>query len=161
VLWQTLKDSGEIFIDQYAFNYPADIEIRYGEELRGNECSLNNLTRQECQKIEKGLEEYNLGNYKQSIIFLEDVLKPRKKNFEMVFFLANSYFYLEQFEKAKDEYIDLLNIDDYIYSDEVKYFLALSYIGLDEKNKAEILLTKIIKDNSPYSKDATIILSKI
>jgi tetratricopeptide (TPR) repeat protein len=161
LIWQPHKMSNEEILDQYAHHVPADLKVQYGEAVRGEGCSFENLTSSECRIIEKALDDYNNKNYKEALAAFEQILEPRRKNYNLVFYLAASHFYTGNYAQAEQELWPLSELKNYRYKNDVDYLLALTYLEQDKKSKAKKLLKSLKENNNRYSEEASEILKQI
>jgi len=89
---------------------------------------------------------FEVSNYDEAIKFLKEADKQEE---DVEFYIALSYLYSADFNKAVDGFEKILST----YSDKSKiaYFLAISYKGLGDSRKSKQYLKKIDKDSEYFN----------
>ncbi len=77
---------------------------------------------------------------------------------EDVYYKAMSSFYLEDFQKANQELQTLLNVESPFYQ-EVRWFLAITEVKLDDLSAAKLLLNDIDINEWNYTKSQELLKS--
>lgn len=112
------------------------------------------------QYLANGLFYYNTGDYAKAITQFTTGLKQSPNDHDLLFYLAGSYQATGDYAKAIAIY-ELLHEISIIYHSPVRWYLALSYISLNNTDMAKSLLKKIVNEGGFYANDASKILRKL
>ncbi|WP_430812131.1 MULTISPECIES: tetratricopeptide repeat protein [unclassified Carboxylicivirga] len=106
----------------------------------------------------KAFEQYRSGDIANALVSFDDL---RLENEELAgFFSGLCYIEMGDMEKARQELRSTLDIAIF-YEAQIRWYLALCYLKLEEYEEAELLLTQIVADGHTYSVEARSILSKL
>ncbi len=129
----------------------ADYYVAYGSDLtiRGAESS-NDFT--------KAVEMYQAGDMEQAI---EAFAEIEDENVELAgFFIALCNMEMGNIENAKIKLYETKE-NSIFYEEQIKWYLALCHIKLDEYKEAELLLTQLMTANGAYSQQSGALLKKL
>lgn len=164
LIWQPQKLSDNQIITKYslAISSPYSLDtVKRDLNLRGDECEIENLTSEECLLAGKALAFYEKKEYEKASQILSELLMPKEKSNELVFFLAVAQLKSAQSEYAIQNLQYLSNLKNYKFGEEANYYLALAHIENRERAKARQLLKKIKNETGIYAKDASRILEDL
>ncbi|MDR3598858.1 hypothetical protein [Clostridium sp.] len=107
---------------------------------------------------------FNIEDYENSIKYLNAVKFDKNnsmKNIKNVL-LAKAYCLNEQYKQALKIFKGLENVKDELKGNliEFNYFLGLTYLKLEEKNKARVELKKVYNENNSY-RDIQILINSL
>jgi len=163
IVWQPHKSSNQDIFNTYTLAYASSniLESDNTIETRGGNTYFENLNPSDNSKISEALDLYNNQEYSEAKSIFEQVLDPRSKNNELVLYMAISELRSNDIDNAINNLIYLDSLSNYVYKDQVDYYLSLSYIKNNQINKARRLLTNIQKSDSEYAATATEMLKKM
>jgi len=136
----------ELFAEYYVFN-PS------GEIVRG-ENKIKSV-------LSKGLIEYDLHNYDKAIKILNQILIKDSLNVKANFYTSMSYIETGKYKQAIAKLETLSTYDDHILIDQIKWYLALCYIKVDDKDKAIKEFSELAESNYYCKNKAKEILEKL
>lgn len=168
LIWQPNKLSNDTLFAQYTSEESITQSIDYGKmvtisesgETRGNEVLFDNYTKSETEEAMEAIELFRNGNFEKSKQILK-VLNPRVKNKQLLLFLAISQLKTNDVDKSVSNLEYLNTLSSYELKDDVKFYLAVSYIKQNEKGKAKRLLLTIVNNDGKYSKASREILDNM
>ena len=137
-------------LDQYFDKYPDVLT----DVVRGNTISQSNTS------VQKGMTAYNTDNFNSAIIYLEAVPENLKEYETAKFYEAISHLANHSPEKSLHILNKLSQTDAFPYADGVQWYMALSYLELDQTEKANPLLKQISESNHYKSDQAKKLLMK-
>ena len=98
------------------------------------------------EEIDNGLLLYEQNNFSGAIEIFSEI----SNNTTAVFYKAESYLALKNYTKAVLTYEKIINQES-IFQEVAEFHLSLSYLGLDQKEKAEAVLQNISKESDYYT----------
>lgn len=132
----------QAFVEYYS-PYGADLTVRGGEQ---------------SGSFNKAFELYHSGDMDNAILAFDEL---RQENEELAgFFTGLCYMELGKIADAKKELEETRNISIF-YEEQIKWYLALCHLKLEEYQDAELLLTQIMTGNNKYAREAKAILDKL
>jgi len=160
IIWQPGKMQNEKLYNNFIATYPNELEIDITSEeiLRGNECFIEGFTTNECETIVLAMELYDSQDYENVATILERINNLKEKNEEIFFYLSVSQLLSDQIQLSIYNLEYLASSEDFKYTADVKFYLALAYIKNKNLNKARRLLKSLERNNNQYSGKATLIL---
>jgi tetratricopeptide (TPR) repeat protein len=145
VVFLVFKNSNSTNYDRlYAENfttYPNDYVFSRSDDL----------TQEDQEIITEALQYYDNKEYSQTIQVLEKYLTAKDKDTELLFYLAMSQMEIGKIEEAIENLEYLNAVPDYLYSVDVKWYLALGYLKKGEGEKAKSLLEELRDIPNNYS----------
>jgi tetratricopeptide (TPR) repeat protein len=102
----------------------------------------------------KAIQEYNNNDYTGSKDLLESYLKDEPTDFNALYYCGVSYYYLNQYDNAITSLEKAIKFKSNNFIETAQWYLALSYIGKKENNKADTLLNAIIKAKGSFKDQA-------
>lgn len=168
MIWQPNKLSNDKLFSQYnsdeltimSIDYQKMATISESSDSRGGEILFQNYSKFETEAAIKAIEYFKDNNFEKSKEILVN-LNPRKKNNQLLLFLAIAQLKTNQVEQAVSNLEYLNTISNYEFADEVKFRLALGYINQNKKSKAKDLLVFLVRTNNKYSNTAQEILDNM
>lgn len=168
VLWQPSKLTNDALYAQYTNESSIAESIDYNKLLvngnvngvRGTESSLHNYSEIETAIAMDAVLLLKNGNYERAKENFKS-LQPKGKNNNILFFLALSQLKTSDIDQAVSNLEYLNKIEYFDFKDEVKFYLALSYLKVDKTKKAKLLLKSISTSNSIYNKKSKKIIDKM
>lgn len=100
---------------------------------------------------------YDQQNYAEAIRLFEAV---QQKDEGVLLYLGNSYLANGQPEKALPLFEKVLNNYD-VFDEQAEWYVAVSYLKLEEREKAREALQKVVARESSYKSKAQLILEKL
>lgn len=140
------SSSSEIY-DQYMKPYPNIV---------------NPITRSEEQAddSEKAYQYYEIGDYETAINMFENYLEENPANEAASFYLGLSHMMADQTRRSI-EYLELVVNTSSRFSEPAKWYLALAFLDLGKKSKAQEVLIQITNSESAYANNAENILKSL
>lgn len=105
----------------------------------------------------QGFRAYDQQNYAEAIRLFEAV---QQKDEGVFLYLGNSYLANGQPEKALPLFEKVLNNYD-VFDEQAEWYVAVSYLKLEEREKAREALQKVVARESSYKSKAQLILEKL
>ena len=164
ILWQPFKTGNNKIFETYAVAYPSQFDFGVVGDTsysRGDECSIEFFTLKECIKADTALSFYKRGEYNKAAKLLSEILKPKEKNTELLFYLAIAQLNSDSIGAAIRNFEFLNQVENYEYRDQVLYYLALAYIKVGDRGKAKRILYRIRESESEYKDKSNEILKKL
>lgn len=104
-----------------------------------------------------GIKYYDNHEYEKAITLLE----ANPDNVTARLYSGLSYMKLEMYNEAEDQFNYIIQHSDNIFIDQAEWNLGLSYLANHKTDQATVVLAKIAKENSAYSKKASEIIKKL
>lgn len=136
---------------QYFKPYPSDISIRTTDQVNQDTVLL-------------GFMEYEKSNFDEAINYFNSVLENDSSNIPVCFYLGISYMETGAFLKAENCFRNIIENKFNIFSEEAKWYLALTWLKTDEKKqqqKIHQLLVEIISEKGDRAEDASDLLKEL
>jgi tetratricopeptide (TPR) repeat protein len=112
----------------------------------------------------QAMQHYGNRNYANALHIFEKMMGTDTDlaEAEVQFYKGNSHLALEHPKDAITCFEAVLALAPNKYTEEAEWYLALSYVKINEEKKAEVLLKKVAADDEhPYKKDAQDLLKKL
>lgn len=139
------KEYGDLY-NTYFQEYPNTVfEITRGE-------SVESLERE-------AFTAYELKDYMTAIENFDRISEPDKKNY-LDFYIGLSYLNLNQLNKA-ETFLSKTIAENTDFMAEAHWYLAMTYLKMEEKQKAIVELNKLVKDYNYNRELATNLLSEL
>ena len=90
--------------------------------------------------FEEGMVQYKNEKYEKALSFWNEPLKANLKSDTLLYFTASAYQALQQTEKAKNNYLKVLEYTSSAFYKDASWYLGLIYLENKEKEKAKMLL---------------------
>lgn len=100
---------------------------------------------------------YDQQNFTEAIRLFEAV---QQKDEGVFLYLGNSYLASGQPERALPLFEKVLNNYD-VFDEQAEWYVAVSYLKLEEREKAKVALQKVVARESSYESKAQLILEKL
>ena len=104
---------------------------------------------------------YNSRDYEDAAIYFNKVLETNPDDMESVFLKGVSNFENGIYPQAKQSFAKVIDDNNSLFSETAKWYLALSFIGNNEPDKAISQLQMIAGEGGLYSSDARKIIRKL
>jgi tetratricopeptide (TPR) repeat protein len=85
----------------------------------------------------------NVKQYDSGLVYLNEVLKKKPSDPELLYQIAQAYYHLKKYQEAIDHWDRVLEVDD--RNAEVLYMIGMSYQKKGEKEKGQQLCDKAIE----------------
>lgn len=132
----------QVFVEYYS-PYGTDMTIRGGEQT---------------SSFDNALERYQSGDMNAALAAFNELAI---ENEELAgFFTGLCYLEMGNTEDAKQQFIKTEKTAVF-YEEQVKWYLALCHLKLEEYDQAELLLTQLMTGGNKYSKEAEEVLEKL
>jgi len=127
---------------------------------RGEDLILKNYSKLETEKALSGLSFYKAENYDRAKkIFTQ--LNPKKRNKQILLFLAISQLNTNEVDSAVSNLEYLLFEPNFDFTNETKFHLAMGYLKKGDRKKTRILLKELILSDSEIGDKANLILKEM
>lgn len=100
------------------------------------------------QLLNKGLYEYESGNYEEAIAAIRAYLSDHREQNEVRFYLAQAYLANNETGKALDIFNILQEEENFKLKEANEWYTALTYLKLENKNTAKELLQQIQRNTN-------------
>jgi len=109
------------------------------------------------QPVMQGIQYYELKNYNAAV----DMFIKAPENLIAKLYGALSYMELNEFEKAKQNFKQIIEHNDNLFIDQSEWNLGLCYIKTNDLKEARLIFEKIAKENSVYKTRAQKLLREM
>lgn len=117
---------------------------------------------QSDELLVKAEKSYRQGDFINSKNHLAILAAKGSDNPEVLLALGNSFYNLEQYQEAIAVFKEVITLDNKLYVDPAKWYLAFSKYKLEDKEGAvELLLELKNNADSDYQEKATLLLNKL
>lgn len=137
-------------------------ESLYAQYFEPYKNVVQPIVRGEAVKTTKELafKAYDEQNYKEAIVYFDDLLSTTPEPI-IEFYKANAQLQLGETETAILTLESRIKKTDTMYA-EAQWYLALSYLKLNDKKKAEAYLKSLLQTNIPFkNKEAQLLLDQL
>ncbi|MGD0710579.1 MAG: zf-HC2 domain-containing protein [Bacteroidales bacterium] len=114
----------------------------------------DNLGGAEDKRYSEAIQKYQDKDYTGSKDMLESYLKDEPADFNALYYCGVSYYYLYKYDNAITYLEKAIKFKSNSNLETAQWYLALSYIGKNENNKADTLLNEIVKAKGSYKNQA-------
>jgi tetratricopeptide (TPR) repeat protein len=104
--------------------------------------------------------EFNNSNYGIALEILEDI-PDSEKTPSMKYCAALSYMEINEFEKAKELWLQFEEVDDIVWQERSKWYLALCYLHAEDRNQAIMYLEEVSLIGGEFSENAEELIKKV
>jgi len=163
IIWQPHKSSNQDIFNTYTLAYASSniLESDNTIKTRGGNIFFENLNPTDNSKISEALNLYYNKEYGAAKAIFEQVLVPKEKNNELVLYMAICQLFSSDINNAINNLTYLSSLKNYVFKDQVNYYLALAYIKNNQISKARTVLSNIQKSDSEYATTAAEMLNKM
>lgn len=147
VWFQLLSSTPEKLYQEYYQSYPNVV----APTVRGD--SERNLK-------SDAFYEYDSGNYEKSLELFSKIYAEEEVDYAL-FYQAMSLIELKRYEEAIASFDQFKTADNNAFSPFVKWYKALSYLKLNEKEKAVLLLQELAEEKNPQQEMAKELLIEL
>lgn len=144
-LWMNRPESG------------TDLYLAYHEAYPNIEQPIQ---RADENTIFEGLVSYEAGDFSKASSALKAQALAEPDNPAWPFYLGNCALELDQPEQAITAFQKTINLGESKYINPARWYLALTYLKSDQREKAETYLRKLVEEDYGYRERAEEILSK-
>lgn len=106
-------------------------------------------------------ERYEEKDYEQALELFEEVLKSRDEDMAANLYSGITYMEEEKYQKAKTSFNKIILNNDNMFIEQAKWYLALCYLKTEKNDDAQVILSKIIKEESYYKEMAAWVLKDL
>ena len=146
-LYEGKNLNGEQVLDRYYKTYEPLTAQRSGKVVANTDFKM-------------ALEFYNTHEYGKAAVLFSKVVDTNPRDMQSELLVGLSNFEDKKYTEAKKSFVNVINDNNNFFIESAKWYLALCYIKIDEKQKAVDLLEVIKKENGLYSKDAKKIIRR-
>lgn len=143
---QNKEQTAEVLFHKYFQAYPVSAD----NMLRGNAT-----TKTTDNASAEAMRYYDAENYKEAARKFALALNQSPSTANDIFYLGISQLATNQTEPAIQSFLKLESINQPLYADHVKWYLALGYLKENKKDKARHYLKQLIDSQSTYSGPAS------
>lgn len=129
----------------YSMYYQPDDAVMV---MRSGETDSDNL-------LVEALTKYEQQDYEGAL----QLFKKDQSNLLVHFYSGLAYMEIDKFEEAIHSFQVIIDNNDNLFIEQAKWYQALSYLKIDEKDKAKLLFQDVTKYNSIYKDKAQHILA--
>lgn len=108
----------------------------------------------------KALMKYEKKDYNEAIFLLNKVLEVDNNNVASLFYLGVSYVETDRFADAFNAFNKIVDHGDNLFVDQAKWYLGLTYLKSNEKDKAKVQFAEIADSQSFYKDKAKELLKQ-
>jgi tetratricopeptide (TPR) repeat protein len=112
-------------------------------------------------ELTRGMELYRDGKYSEAIQQFELLVEGNKSTMQSNFLNGMANMQVNEYRKAIESFDIVINHNDNMFIEDASYYLGLSYLNIEENEKAKTILEGIISSESRYRKDAKKVLKSI
>jgi len=116
--------------------------------------SPNNSFQADDGRYSAAVQKFYNNDYSGSEVILESYLKDKPDDANALYYCGVSCYNLAQYDKAITYLEKAIKVKQNNYIESAQWYLALSYIGKNENNKADSLLNQIVKANGSFKAKA-------
>lgn len=116
--------------------------------LRGGFCGDAFFSEEECSVARRAMGQYAEGEYGHSIDAFRSITGLISKSPDLAFYSAVAELLAAQADSSLAHLRELDKISEFPYQEAVDYYMALAFIELEEYEKAESVLSGILRDSS-------------
>jgi len=106
-----------------------------------------------------GLLSYDVKSYNDAVTDFDKYLTSKPNDFEIIYKLGMSYFYLNKYNKAIFRFNKIISNKNIKFFEDAQWYKSTSLLNQDKKEDALILLKQIENANGKYSKKAKNIIA--
>lgn len=106
------------------------------------------------QRYSAGVQKYQSSDYTGSKDLLESYIEDNPNDYNALYYCGVSYYFLNNYTDAIPYLEKVTKNKSGSYYEIARWYLALSHINLNEKNKAEKILNEMVKDSSSFKVQA-------
>ncbi len=110
--------------------------------------------------ISKPIILFNQGRYESAVKEFDEVLKVHPNDENALFYKGMSLYHLKNFNQSATLLSTVSRNSASPFAEEATFYVAKSYLGSGEKQKAKVLFQDIVKGNGFYSEQAAEELKK-
>ncbi len=111
--------------------------------------------------MREALYKYENQEYNEAVLLFQDILEINPEMTASHLYSGISYLELQEYEKAKESFIAVLEHNDNLYMEQAEWYLGMVYIMKDEKDKARMQFRKIKQSDGIHRDEASRILRKL
>lgn len=131
-----------------------------------DENSANELIEKEVEVpyytyLNKTMSFFNASNYKAALSRFLVILEQYPEDLNALFYSGLSYYNLGKFENSMNYFQQVKTLDFEVFNQEAEWYEAKSYIQLNRKKEAKLLLDTIIMKGGFYASDAIELKAKL
>lgn len=107
------------------------------------------------------LEQYEEQDYEQALQLFEKVLDKGKSNMALNLYSGIAYLEEEKYQKAKTSFSYIMSDKDNLFIEQAEWYLSMCYLKTEKRDKARLVLNKIIERESYYKDQAKDVLKDL
>jgi tetratricopeptide (TPR) repeat protein len=111
--------------------------------------------------LTKGKTYYDLGDFKNALVYFEQVQEEYPDMVESNFYAGISYYELEKYGKAEGSLNKVILQNDNLYIDQAEWYLGLCYIAVNDNDRARRQFARIASSNSDKARAAKKVLRQL
>jgi len=108
-----------------------------------------------------GMYYYDMSKYDSAIIFYNKILANKSTNTEVLFYKGVCFLSINKTEEAIEIFSDIVSGKETPYKSPTEWYLALSYLKMQDVRKAKEILTLIRNRDSYYNQSLEELLEKL
>lgn len=112
-------------------------------------------------ELTRGMELYRQGKYDEAIDQFELLVDGDRSTMQSNFLNGMANMQINEYNKAIESFDIVIRHNDNMFIEDASYYLGLSYLNIEENEKARTILEGIISSESRYRKDAKKVLKSI
>jgi tetratricopeptide (TPR) repeat protein len=106
------------------------------------------------QRYSTAVQKYQSSDYTGSKDLLESYIEDNPNDYNALYYCGVSYYFLNKYSDAIPYLEKVAKNKNGSYYEIARWYLALSHININEKNKAEKILNEMVKDSSSFKVQA-------
>lgn len=112
-------------------------------------------------ELTRGMELYRQGKYDEAIEQFVLLVDGDQSTIQSNFLNGMANMQINEYRKAIESFDIVISHNDNMFIEDASYYLGLSYLNIEENDKARTILEGIISSESRYRKDAKKVLKSI
>lgn len=157
-----------VLVSYFVFQNQTDYAGLYADNYKVYSYGLS-MKRGNEENLIEGEKAYLAKDFQQAITYFLPMLKESDEKLKEAGFskslvhmyLGNSYLNTDQYQLAVQSFQKVVDSNDDTFQKDATWYLALSYLKLEDKGNAKQYLNQVIQEKSIYSKDAQKILGEL
>ena len=162
ICWIAAASVALFFAGQYFFNKPETTDQLFQQAYLAPPFSFSTRELDGEEVTIQAEAYYKAKEYASALPLLKQLLAKHPEESNLKIACGNAHLAIGQTEEAILHFESIIQIDDPLFSDQARWYLALSYLKKGQVSKTKELLTQLAKDSkADFHKEAVRLLGKM
>ncbi|MFP4048299.1 MAG: hypothetical protein ACLFT4_11145 [Bacteroidales bacterium] len=151
---------GKKLYNEYFEPYPNEvIPFARGENVPEK---FKHFSQKEYNFIVRAIKHYERGNYKEASDLFKQHVERKEVNAELIFYMGISQLKSGEEQQAQENLSYVLNLDEMEFQQEAQWYMALTYLKINDIESARQILKEISETSGhPYKNKAQNVIGEI